>query len=346
MQTEQSSSRDVFRVAVLLTLLAAAGSACRREAAATNTIRASGHVEATEAQVAAEVGGRVLELKVDEGDRVNPGDEVARLDPRDSELARARAVAGRAQAQAQLELLLAGARSEDVREAGAQVSAAEADLQAAKAELGAADVDLQRFEALLKTNSGSQKQRDDAATRRDVARERVRAAEQHLQAAREGVTRLKAGARREEIAAARARVSAVDADIAVLDKAVDDAVVRSAIGGIVTSKLREVGEIVAPRTALFVVTNLDDAWAEVFVDEPYVARLRLGQPATVFPDGGGPGIVGRVSFISPRAEFTPRNVQTAEERSKLVYRIKIAVDNREGVLKDGMPIEADVPLAP
>jgi HlyD family secretion protein len=138
-------------------------------------------------------------------------------------------------------------------------------------------------------------------------------------------------------------VQSVEAGIAVLDKSIADAVVHSSIGGTVTEKLHEIGEIVAPRTTLLVVTNLDEAWAEVFIDEPYVPQLRLGQPATVFTDAGG-SLPGKVSYISPKAEFTPRNVQTAEERSKLVYRIKIAVDNRAGVLKDGMPVEAEIPL--
>jgi len=99
----------------------------------------------------------------------------------------------------------------------------------------------------------------------------------------------------------------------------------------------------APRAPIVVLTDLDHAWAEVFVDEPQVPRLKLGQPATVFTDAGD-SIPGTVSFISSKAEFTPRNVQTAEDRSKLVYRVKIAVDNRQGVLKQGMPVEAEIPL--
>jgi HlyD family secretion protein len=328
----------------LLVLATCAGVSCARDEPA-DRIRASGHVEATDVQVASEVGGRIVSLTAVEGDRVEPGQEVARLDTADADLARRRALAGQGQAQAQLDLLLAGSRPEDIRQAAAQVSAAEAELQAARAELRAAEVDLQRFEALLRTNSGSGKQRDDAATRRDVAGERVRAGEERVQAARETSARVRAGARPQEIAAARARVASAEAEIAVLDKAIADAVVRSSTGGIVTEKLHEVGEIVSPRTALIVVTNLDEAWAEVFIDEPYIPRLRLGQAVTVHTDAGGDGIPGKVSYISPKAEFTPRNVQTAEERSKLVYRIKIAVDNRAGVLKDGMPVEADVPLS-
>ena len=99
----------------------------------------------------------------------------------------------------------------------------------------------------------------------------------------------------------------------------------------------------APRAPLLVLTDLDRAWADVFVDEPDVPRLRLGQAATIFTDAGGPGMPGTVTFISSKAEFTPRNVQTADERSKLVYRVKVSVDNREGVLKEGMPIEAELP---
>ena len=93
------------------------------------------------------------------------------------------------------------------------------------------------------------------------------------------------------------------------------------------------------------LADLDHAWAEVFVDEPMIPRIKLGQAATVFTDAGGPGLPGKVSYIASKAEFTPRNVQTAEDRSKLVYRVKIAVDNSKGILKQGMPVEAEIPLA-
>jgi HlyD family secretion protein len=269
---------------------------------------------------------------------------VARLDTRDIELALRRAEAERQQAEAQLRLLQAGARPEEIRQAQAQVSASGADVAGAEVELSAAELDLRRFEALLETNAGSQKQRDDADPRRDVARERVAGARDRERAAREVLARLEAGARREEIEAARARVASTEAQMATLEKARADAVVRSPVEGIVTEKLVEQGEMVAPRTPLVVVTDLDHAWGNVFVDEPQVPRLRLGQAATLFTDAGGSGIPGTISFVSSQAEFTPRNVQTAEDRSKLVYRIKIAVDNRQGLLKSGMPIEAEIPL--
>lgn len=308
-------------------------------------MRLSGHVEATDIRISAEVGGRLIELRADEGARVAAGDLIARLETTDADLAIARARAERAQADAQLRLLLAGSRVEDVRQAQAQVAAAESEVAAAKAEQAAARTDLDRFEDLLRRNSGSRKQRDDAATRSQVADERVKSADERVRAARETLARLRAGARAQEIDAARARVAAVDAQIATYEEAIADAVIKAPSAGIVTDRLVEPGELLAPRAPLVLLTDLDHAWANLYVDEPMVPRVRLGQMVRIHTDAGNQ-LEGRVSYISPRAEFTPRNVQTAEERSKLVYRIKVAVDNREGVLKSGMPVEAELDLQP
>ena len=309
------------------------------------SVRVSGHVEATEVQVAAEVGGRLVELRVAEGDRVNKGDVIANLDTRDVELQVGRARADRNAADAQVRLLLSGARPEDIRRAEAQVDSASAEVASIQAELRAAETDLQRFEALLTANAGSQKQRDDAKARVDVAREREQGARDRVRAGREAVALLQAGARREEIEAARARVASVDAQIAVLEKMRTDAVVIAPVSGIVTQTLSNAGEMVAPRVPILIITDLDHAWANLFVPEPFMSMVSLGEAVTLLPDAGNM-VAGKVTFISPQAEFTPRNVQTAEERSKLVYRIKVSVDNSAGVLKQGMPVDAELRRRP
>ena len=331
-------SRPTVPVAVVAAVVACAG--CR-EPAPSNAIRVSGHVEATEVHIAPEIGGRLVELRVEEGDRVAAGDLVARLDVRDIDLQIAAARAERATTAAQYRVVQAGAREQDIRQAEAQVDAAEAEIAGAAAEREAAERDLQRFEALLAANAGSQKQRDDAQARVDVARERERGAQDRVRAAREVVSRLKAGATREELDAARTRVAAADARIALLEKSRADTSIVAPVGGIVTQKLVDAGELVAPGTPLVVVTDLDNAWANLFVPEPVVPRVRLGQPATVITDAGS-SVQGKVTFVSPQAEFTPRNVQTTDERAKLVYRIKVSVDNREGILKAGMPVDAEL----
>ena len=331
----------LIHLSVVLLPLALAG--CQAKAP-TDRVRVSGHVEATEVQVAAEVGGRILELAVDEGTRVKTGDLIARLDTRDSELALQRLRAERAQADAQARLLRAGSRQEDVQLAVAQSQAADAEIASAEADLVSAEADLERYDALLKANAGSRKQRDDARARRDMARSHVNANRERARASQETLARVKAGSRPQEIEAGDARLAAVDAQIAQLEKQIADARVTAPVAGIVTQKLVDMGELISPHVPLVVVTDLDHAWAELFVDEPVVPRLRLGQPATVFTDAGGDGVPGTVTFIAVKAEFTPRNVQTAEERSRLVYRIKVTVDNAKGVLKQGMPVEADLKL--
>ena len=331
----------ITRLAAVAFLVLAIGCA---DEAPTDRIRVSGHVEATEVRLAADAGGRILTLTAKEGDRVTVGQIVLTLDTRDTALAIDRAKAERVAAETQVKVVQAAARPEDVRQAASQIATARADQSAAESELAAAAQDLERFESLLKSNSGSQKQRDDAATRRDVARDRVAAATSRVRTAEETLARVRAGARREDVDAARARVDVVTAQIASLEKTLGDATLVSPVGGIVTEKLVEVGETIPPRAPALVVVDLDHAWADVFVPEPVVPMLRIGQPATVFTDAGGAGLTGTLTFISPKAEFTPRNVQTAEERSKLVYRIRIAVDNKEGVLKQGMPVEAELML--
>ena len=337
-------TRTALVIGVLTAVAAPAALTGCRNGKNDGPLRASGYVEATEVRVAPEVGGRVVELRVQEGDQVQVGETVAKLDTADTELAVRRAHAERDQALAQLALLRAGARPEEIRQAAAQVESAQADARAAEAELESASADLKRFEALLETNSGSRKQRDDAATRRDVSVARVNAARERTRSAAEALAKLRAGARAEEIAAAKARVSMVDAQIASLEKNLADATLNSPVAGVVTSKLIDAGETVGPRTPVVVITDLDHAWANVYVDEPVVPRLKLGQPVTLVTDANQ-RMEGKITFISPKAEFTPRNVQTADERSRLVYRIKVSTDNRAGVLKPGMPVEAEIPEA-
>ncbi len=340
--TSIMSTARALTVAALMTTLCGLTAGCAEEAP-TNELRASGYVEATEVTVGAEVGGRLVEVAVKEGDRVDAGAVIARLDTKDAELQMDRIRAERDVAQAQLRLVQAAPRVVDVRYAQAQVDAAEADVTALDADIKSAELDLARFESLLAANAGSQKQRDDARARLDGLRERQRGARERVRVAREAVARVETFARPEEVAAARTRVAAVTAQLAVLEKSVADAVVKAPTAGIVTQDLVDAGEIVAPRTPLVVITDLDRAWANAFVPEPAVPRIKLGQAATVHTDASQT-LQGTVTFVSSRAEFTPRNVQTADERSRLVYRIKVSVENSAGILKQGMPVDVTMVL--
>ena len=311
--------------ASLAVLAASAALTCCGRSEPAGLITASGHVEATEVRIAAKTPGTLAALRVDEGDRVAAGQTLAEVDTIDIELALDAARAERSQADAELRLRRAGSRKEDIAEARAQVARAEADLDGA-------EKDLARMEGLLAAGSGTQTSRDDAGARRAAAGAAVTAAQERLR-------KTEAGSRPEEIDAARARVAAADARIAQLEQQMKDAAMLSPVAGVVSEKVAEVGELLARGSAVVVVTALADAWLTVYVAEPDLARIRLGQTAEVRTDDGQTR-QGRVTFIASQAEFTPRNVQTRDERVKLVFKVKVGLPNQDGLFKPGMPAEA------
>lgn len=289
-------------------------------------IRASGHIEATEVRLAATVGGRLLEAPSQEGEQVRAGELVARLDTAalEHELARARAEAEAADAR--LRLLVSGSRAEDLRRAEEQLAQAQAELDAASRELA-------RLAALAERGSATEKARDDAATRREVAGRAVAALRAELD-------KLLAGPRREDIDVARAQRAAAQAAVAAINQRIAEATVLAPRDGVITVRAAEPGEVLAPGAPIAVLTDLAHPWLNVWMDEPSLAHIHLGQEVEV--SSGRPPVTrrGRVAFVAPVAEFTPKNVQTPEERAHLVFRVKVALPNPDGVFKPGMPADA------
>jgi HlyD family secretion protein len=313
-------SRTAFFAVVLLTL-----GACHREAKDPALLVASGHVEATDVRISTKIAGRLQTFGLQEGDKIQTGQELGRIDTVDIALALQQAHAERDQAAADLSLRVAGPRQEDIAGARAQVAQAKADLDGAQK-------DLDRMQGLLDTGSGTTKSRDDAKTRRDMAAARV-------QATRDALAALEHGSRPQEIASSRARAAASDARIAQLEQQMKDAVVVSPVSGVVTEKIAQAGELLQAGAGLCVITDLADAWLTVYVGGPDLARIRIGQEAEVVTDDGQTR-KGKITYISPQAEFTPKNVQTRDEREKLVYKVKVGLDNQDGLFKPGMPAEA------
>jgi HlyD family secretion protein len=285
----------------------------------------SGTIECTQAMVAPQVAGRIAALPAREGMPLRAGDVVARLDATDYELRRTEAKAGLALAEAQRDLVVAGSRNEDIERAKALVREAEAAARAAEA-------DRKRVEEVFEKGSATAKQRDDAR----AGAERAAAA---LDGAQQQLGRLTRGSREEEVRMAQAQVDLAKARLAQADKAVADCTVKAPIAGVVTTRTREEGEFVSIGAPLITLSRLDEVWLTLFVPEPRLSSVRIGQTAYVKVDGSSQRLEGKVTFVSPEAEFTPRNVQTADERAKLVYRVRITVPNPDGLLKSGMPAD-------
>jgi HlyD family secretion protein len=305
-------------------LVSIAVCACGRSAHSGSVV-ASGHIEAIDVRVATKVRGRLLQRPVDEGDAVKAGQVVGVLDTIDAELALREAVAQRDQADAALRLAIAGSRREDIASLAAQAESVAADLAGAEKEL-------KRQEALVAEGVTTQKMRDDALARRDALKGQ-------LESAKQALARAKAGSRDQEIDAARATRDATEARIAQLRQQIADATIVSPIDGLVTEKIAEPGELLAAGAPILVITDLAKPWLTVYVAEPDLGKVKLGAPAEVVTDGGEKRR-GKVTFVASTAEFTPKNVQTRDERVKLVYRVKIGLDNADGLFKPGMPAEA------
>jgi len=292
-------------------------------------IELSGTVEAREVDLAFQVGGRIAELAVDEGDAVQAKQRVATLDARDYELALRAATAQMDAAQAALAALRAGTRIQELRVAEAQLAKAQADLDYAR-------VEFKRIAELVARKLAPQEQLDQLQQRQNVALAGVEQARQMLALLREGP-------RQEEIDRAAAELRARQAAVETARQQLAYVQLHSPVTGVVSVRLVETGEVVAAGKPVLRVAELSQPWVRAYLNEADLPRVRLGQPAEVRVDGL-PGKVwpGRLAFIAPDAEFTPKTVETRALRVDLVYRVKIEVENPSGALKLGQP--ADVLL--
>ncbi len=290
-------------------------------------IEASGTIEATSVQVSSRSSGEILRLEADEGSLVKQGDILAEIDHAALDIQLAQARSGVELAKAQLELLTSGARGEDLAQAKDALNQANETLQNAQE-------DFTRTQNLFAVGAATRKQRDDAQSRYAIARAQASAAGQALK-------KLENYARPEDVKAALARVDQAVYSVRLLQKSIQDCTVRSPTSGEVTEKLVEEGELASPGTGLFVISDLDTVKLTIYVSEADLGDIRLGEQARISIDSH-PGVTypGSVTWISPIAEFTPRDIQTKDERVKLVFAVRIEIANPQGMFKPGMPADA------
>jgi HlyD family secretion protein len=338
----------------------------------------SGNIEVIEAQVSFKIAGRVESRPVDEGMYLEKGTLVAMLDTSDLKLQVDQRRAEWDAAKAALEALEAGSRPQEIAAAKAamekaaatldelrngtrpqDIAVAEAALASAKADDARANDNYRRISALPPAATSAD-ELDRAKSAYVMAREKMRQAAEQLNLAREGPRReqieqakaalaqarqqyemIRIGPRKEDIDAGRARAAQAEATFHLAEVTLGYATLRAPMSGVVLSKNIEPGEYVMPGTAIVTMGDLKNIWLRAYVNETDLGRVKLDQSARVTTDTY-PGWVyqGRVSFISDQAEFTPKTVQTQQQRVKLVYRIKIDIDNAKMELKPGMPADA------
>jgi HlyD family secretion protein len=329
-----SKRRRVIAIAVIVVAVAAGVGAYihfRDQDQGAGTLVLYGNVDVREALLAFNNEGRIDEMLVEEGDRVKKGQPLATLEPSRYEAQLAEAKAGVATQQAALDRLLRGSRPEEIKQARANAKAIEAELVDARAQL-------RRSQSLVLSDFVARQKLDSDRARVETLEARLKAAEQALSLAIQGP-------RPEDIAEGRARLRAAEAALALATRRLDDTKLLAKADGIVLTRIVEPGQVVLANSPVYSIALTDPLWVRTYVSEPYLGRIHVGMKARIFTDSHpDKPFEGRVGFISPVAEFTPKTVETPEIRTSLVYRVRVYVHGAGTALRQGMPVTVRLKL--
>ncbi|MGH7003312.1 MAG: secretion protein HlyD [Alphaproteobacteria bacterium] len=290
-----------------------------------------GNVDIRQVPLGFRVDGRIDKVLFDEGDSVAAGAVIARLDTAPLDHAAAAAKAEVEGLRATLDKLIAGPRPSEIAQA-------EAALNEARADLRNVTLAYERAVRLRPDGTISQAGLDEAGAARAISAARAASAGEALEL-------LKEGTRAEDIAAARANLASAEARFQSAQTSLDDAALRAPHAGVILSRVREPGAIVAPNDIVTVLSLQKPVWVRAYISEVDLGRIHPGMAVDVTSDTRPDAPEkGRIGFISPVAEFTPKSVETPDLRADLVYRLRIVIDDAGPELRQGMPVTIRLPL--
>lgn len=293
------------------------------------SITASGTIESVNVTISSKSAGTIKKVNIKEGDKVKKGDLLVEISHDLLDIQLRQSEAGVDLAYAQLKLLKSGARKEDIRQSEELVRQAKINLDLAKQ-------DKERATELYKQDATTKKQYDDANGRYDLAYIQYNSARENLQ-------KVKTIVRPEEIEQAQANLKRSVATADLLKQNIEDCKIYSPVDGIVSRKFIEEGETAVLGSSLFRISNIETVDLLIYIPETDLAKVKLGQDAEIKIDAFKDKIYnGKIIFISPEAEFTPKNIQTPDERTKLVFAVKIQIPNPQYELKPGLPADAKI----
>ena len=329
-------NRKIVIAALVLAALAAGGGYAwlspQFAPAAAAGLTLYGNVDIREVELGFRVAGRLQAMHFEEGDAVAAGELLAELDAQPLREALAVAAAGALQAQAQLDRLNSGSRPQEVQQAQARVAEAEAALENA-------ELELTRQQGLFDDGLNSRHALDAAIARRDQNAARLRANQEALELAVEGF-------RREDIAAAEAALAAALARRDQAETQVWDAQLLAPSSGVILTRTQEPGAILKVGSPVYTLSLMETLYVRAYVGEANLGRVVPGTTVHIRTDSTERSFSGQVGFVSPRAEFTPKTVETPELRTDLVYRLRIVVQDPDRSLRQGMPVTVEVPTSP
>ncbi len=292
-------------------------------------IEESGTIEMTNIILSSQVNGKIDSILFEEGDMVAKGDTILIIDHELLDIQLRQAKGARDIAKAQYDLITKGARKEDISQAREAFNQANVNFTLAQK-------DKERYESLLKTKTITEKQYEAVVAQFDIAEAKVNAAKENLR-------KVNSYFRPEEKAQAVAGLQQSEANVDLIKKNIRDCYVKAPIKGQVIKQFVEKGETVSYLSSLIKISDLSEAEMYVYISEKDLGKVKLGQRAEISTDSyPDKKYSGRVIFISSEAEFTPKNIQTKDERTKLVFATKISIPNSDFELKAGMPADTKI----
>lgn len=319
---------------VLLTLLAAG---CRGEE---TKLLTTGNVEAEEVRVVAEVAGTLSEILVEEGEQVHEGQVVAKLSSPELEAGKQKALAAYKMAQAKLAEVKAGSRDQEIAAARQKVKALQAQVEAAQVEYNLQKSILDKYRHLAEQGAITEHELELQESKVEQLHNNLVKAKATLGEAQSGLELLLAGARTQTVEQFQAQVEAAKADLQLAEVNLAKTTLRAPKDGTVLTCNFEVGEKLMPGAEVMTIGDTSNLFIYTYVPEDRLSQVKTGQEVRIavdsYPDKT---FAGRVTYIAPEAEFTPKNVQTKEDRVRLVFKVKIKVVDAEDELRPGMPAD-------
>ncbi|MEW6183101.1 MAG: HlyD family efflux transporter periplasmic adaptor subunit [Bacillota bacterium] len=305
----------------------------------TSAIEATGTVEAVTVDLSAKIQGTLKSVTVKAGDTVSRGQLVAELSRNDLAAQRERDALAVLKAEAALADLQSGARDPEIQEAALALDTAGVNCEQASADYEQAATDYARLESLYEAEAIPQSEYEKAANMLENAANRLKLAENQVEAARARLNLLESGNRPQQINAARVEVERSKAVLKATEAMLDDLKITSPLDGKVLSHNYEEGEYVTPGAPVITVADLSDMWIKVYIPTDDLPHIRLEQRVTFTVSGETRIFSGKVEEIASKGEFTPKTIQTKQERANIVFGVKIRVEDADGVLKPGMPAD-------
>lgn len=326
-------SPPVVVAAVVFVLIAGVGVWWLLRPRGDSPIVLHGNVDIRQISLAFKVGERIAEMRVEEGDHVTRGQVLATLESTSLGLRLAQAQAQVAVQNEVLRRLQAGNRPQEIAQADANMRAAQADARVARQTL-------ERLRAISQGTGGRAVSREEL----DQAAANAKAADAKVDAVRKAHELSVAGAREEDIAQARAQRDAAQAESALAKQALEDAQLKAPVDAVVRSRMLEPGDMASPQRPVYALAVIHPKWVRAYVSEANLSRIKPGQSARVTTDSAPDRpIDGRVGYIASVAEFTPKNVETEDLRTSLVYEVRVNVDDPDDRLRLGMPATVVLP---